>query len=655
MNVFKWILVVAILGAYSAPNAAESNHVSVSHYEPLQKLVLRSTSNSGSQKAQPGGPVNLSFDALGKSFDLQLEPNANLLSATSRNALAAGVDVYRGQLAGVDDSWVRIVVFNDVPRGLIWDGNEMFAIEAPDDSLLQTDAAVIYRLADTSIAPGRMSCGNASLAGNGAAVYSKLLGELGATVAQAQGAVSELNMGIIGDFEFTTARGGDVLAAAAITTRLNNVDGIFSQQLGVQITVQTLETFSGSADPFTDETDASALLDEVAVYRVGTPAQNMNGLTHLYTGRSLDGTTVGIAYRDALCSSFFGSGLSEGNGSATFDSLVAAHEIGHNFGAPHDGQVGGLCESEPETFIMAPSINGSNQFSPCSKSIMQDRVSAASCIAPLPSIDMSVELNGQVSTLLIGASTDLIYDLSNNGSLPATTVAADFTIPSTLTVNSVVVSSGSCSSGAGTVSCTLGDVPGFSSRTVTISTTPTSVGDGTLSASVTADVDDRLDNNTEALQVTVNPAVDLAVNTPTSVSVNLDQSTTVSGTLDNLSQFDATGVDLSVTVNDDLRINSASWSIGSCTVTAQQIDCQSSNFAAQSSATVSIGVTGIDTGSKGYTLTLSSNEADADPRNNSVTGSVQVNEANGDEGGGTTGPLFLCLLGLITLIFRRRP
>ena len=211
----------------------------------------------------------------------------------------------------------------------------------------------------------------------GTQALEELVGELGIK-AEADGAIDELSLGVIGDFEFTNAKGGDAAAAAAITTRLNNVDGIFSSQLGIQITVNTIETFSSAAaDPFTDQTDASLLLDEVSDYRSATPAQNSNGLTHLYTGKDLDGTTVGIAYTGALCSNFFGTGLSEGNASATFDSLVAAHEIGHNFGAPHDGEAGSACEAEVGDWLMSPRLNGSDTFSQCSIDEMSDDIARA--------------------------------------------------------------------------------------------------------------------------------------------------------------------------------------------------------------------------------------------------------------------------------------
>ena len=460
-------------------------------------------------------------------------------------------------------------------------------------------------------------------------------------------------MGAVGDFEFTNSKGGDAAAATAITTRLNNVDGIFSQQLGVQINVTTIDTFSTSNDPFTDEREASGLLDELSTYRSTTPAQNSNGLTHLYTGRDLSGTTVGIAWTGALCSNFFGAGLSEGNGSPTFDSLVAAHEIGHNFGAPHDGQSGSACESETGSFIMAPQLNGNDQFSSCSIAEMSDDIAGASCISALPSIDMQVALSGS-ATVLFGASTVISYDVTNNGTLDATNVVADITLPANLTLDSVSASTGTCTSGAGTVNCALGDVPGTSNRTVDITATPTILGAGMISAMVSADTDDRPGNNQETVQLTVDPAVDLVANAPTGASVKLNKSTAIGATLENRATLAATGVILTVDLGNALQATAANWSIGSCTVLSQQVTCQAATFAAQSNSTINVTATGITAGNPRITVTLSSLETDLVPSNNSGSGRIEVKDPDDSSGGGATGPWFLCLLAGLTAVRRSR-
>ncbi len=650
MKALKWTLAVAILIVSSTVFAAASKNVVVSYFEPLQRMSSGSTA--------------LSFDALGRTFDLQLEPNDRLLSRLSRDGLTDGIDIYRGTLAGDPDSWVRIVVYDGMPRGIVWDGKEMFAIEAPGDSSLQITTPVIYRFADMFIAPGTMTCGVESLPASAMSTYNKLARELAAatntTAAQGPGAVKEITVYAIGDYEFTQDMGGDVGAALAITTRLNNVDGIFSQQVGVQISIAApIETHTDSNDPF-NESDPALLLDELSEYRNGSLTQEMYGLTHLYTGRDLLSTTVGIAWRGALCQDYFGAGLSQGSSitGPTIDSLIAAHEIGHNFNAEHDGQTMSSCELEPEDFIMAPAVSfGNDTFSACSVGVMEAWAAApsSSCVTALATVDMSIALLGQSATVLLGANTVLSYDISQNGFEDATGVTAAFTLPVTLSLDSVTTTLGSCISGAGgVVNCDLGDVPGLSNNTIDITATPTAVGVGMLSAMVSSDSDpdERPDNNQVDLQLTVDPAVDLVVNTPTAPTIKIDESTTISVVLENRSILPVIGATLTVTLSNGLQINSATWSIGTCTIAIQQIDCLAANFDAQSSSTLSIGVTGISTGSKSYTVALSSNQAEANPGDNSVSGTVRVNSPK--DSGGAAGPMFLWLLAMFSVLARRR-
>jgi len=639
-----------------ASSAVHAGDVTVSHFEKLQRLELRRTVMAAAQPPPEEASADvedytetLTFDALSRSFELQLKPNHRLLTRAARRALPEGIALYRGRLAGKDGSWTRIVISNGVPQGLIWDGEQMFAIEAPEAGAVSSTSPMIYRLADTHVAPGTMSCGAARASASGASMYAGLVGELSAATAKATGANSEIRVSAIGDYEFTNRFGPT--AATAIAARLNNVDGIFSEQLGVQITVDTIETFTDPEDdPFTDTTDSDDLLEKLGFYRRDTPLHNSHGLTHLYTGQVLDETTVGIAYLDALCHPRFGAGLSEGRpGTLTFDSLIAAHEIGHNFGAPHDAEEGSDCEAEPDTFLMAANLNGSDQFSQCSIEQIQPRIAAASCIASLPTVDITVSLDGTLSEVPLDSDETLNFEVMNVGTEPASNVAVEISLPDNMTLNSVSPAA-SCTSGAGLVDCQLGDMAGGGLATITLETTATSTGSGAFVATVTADADDNAANNQETVQFTVVPSVDLVVNAPGGVQVNVDQSTSVSIDLENLSALGATGVELSVSLINGLQANSASWPLGSCTVAAQQVDCGTDDFAAQSATILDINLTGTTAGQRSYTVSLSSTEADSNSANNSATGAVTVNAVatgtSDDGGGGSLGLLFLSLLSL---------
>jgi hypothetical protein len=651
---------LVFLGLTSHAFGAAVEGITLSHFEPLGRLEIDGL-GSGQQKAGLAGPVALRFDALGRTFELQLEPNANLMAAMDGVQDFGDAIPYRGRLTGVEGSWAAVTIRNGMPAGLVFDGEALYALEAPGDAIVDTNSPIAYRLADVTLAPGAMSCATGTAATSGSAMFKAVVSELDTGVAQAPGADSEITVGAIGDSPFTSDKGST--AAADILARLNIVDVIFSEQLGVQIRVPVIDIFDSADDPFTGTADPGLLLNEVRDYRFATASQRNQGLTHLYTGRNLDGTTVGIAYQGALCNSRFGAGLSEGRGSPNFDALVAAHEIGHNFGAPHDGEAGSPCESQTGDWLMSPRVSGSDQFSACSIQQMQDDIAAAACITDLPSTDISVAFRGSAATALFGGTDNIVVDVVNNGTEPSVNVAVDISLPNNVTLNSATSPAGGCQSGAGSVSCQLGDVAGAAATEIDLEITGSVVGSDTFSAVVSADVDDQAGNNQDALQLTVEPAVNLAINTPPSSQVTLNGSTSLSITFENRAALDASGVTLSIALNAGLRANSASWSIGSCSVAAQQIDCQAGQFDRQSNASLTLNVTGVAEGSKNYTVTLASAEADTDASDNSVQGNVRVNVPGGgggsdDEGGGSAGWLLLALLaGLSTrrALWIRRP
>ena len=119
MRAFRLTVACIVFSISSVSLGAHTDGIFLSHYEPLQRLTIQTGIGEFDQKLQAAGPVNLSFDALGWSFDIQLEPNTRLLPAESRAVLAGGVTPYRGQLTGKPGSWARIVIAGGMPRGLI--------------------------------------------------------------------------------------------------------------------------------------------------------------------------------------------------------------------------------------------------------------------------------------------------------------------------------------------------------------------------------------------------------------------------------------------------------------------------------------------------------------------------------------------------------
>ena len=369
-----------VAGLTLLSSAAAENKFAITYQEQLQQFQIGPAASIGKQAVSADAGRSMSFDAFGRRYDIELQENRSLLSGAQRERVADRFNIYRGDVAGMNGSWVRLVVADDLPRGMLWDGVEFWAIDVDHNPSTGIAKPFMYRLSDMEIPDGALACSDVGITKNAGEMAKAVMSDIAENVAQGPGAIEEIEIAVIADYEFTSAKG--LNTELELMTRMNNVDGIFSMQLGVQLSVTSAPTtFPTNNDPFTDQLDSGTLLDELSDYRDATPTQYANGLSHLFTGRNLDTSTVGIAYTSALCSRRFGAGLTQATHNVMTDSLIAAHELGHNFGAPHDGTSGSACESETGDFIMAPRINGEDQFSSCSISQMQDDVNRASCLS----------------------------------------------------------------------------------------------------------------------------------------------------------------------------------------------------------------------------------------------------------------------------------
>lgn len=349
--------------------------------------ALNNGEADGRAEARTNAVTRTAFEAFGQLFELELERNDRLiagLSRVDRDEIARNMVLYRGKLQGNDASWVRLTRSKTGYTGMIWDGAEAYIIDTSDAVAAALDTApgggepytLIYRLADMTLVEAQCALEPQAKPVHD---YARLAQHLQDVVPQSLRAASErLNVAVVADRRFTQANGSG--ARSAVIARMNVVDGIFSDQVGVEINVSEVRTLSsdGSLTSFS----AGTLLDQFQDFVSGSGFSNP-GLSHLFTGRDMNGSTVGIAYLSALCSNSFGIGLSQIRGTGTAGALIVAHEMGHNFGAPHDNQGGSACASTPGNFLMNPFINGSDEFSQCSLGRIQPNVNAASCITPI--------------------------------------------------------------------------------------------------------------------------------------------------------------------------------------------------------------------------------------------------------------------------------
>jgi hypothetical protein len=344
------------------------------HSEDLRPALTR---------ASKGGAATLEFTAFGRDFRLQLNSNQRL----AQFAAGSSVQLYKGTLEGVAGSWARISIHDGLPRGMIWDGHELFIVDAAAEGVNYGAAGtVMFKLSDAVLEQGVSFTGDmVEIPRDPAEAYGAMIGELRARMqAQAGVATEAVEISVLGDAAYLARFADETQARDALLTRLNNVDGIFSSQLGVELQVVSVDLAGDLSSDLSATTDSSALLADLGQLRQRSRALSATGLTHLFTGRDLNGDNAGIAYTLALCSPRYAASLTMAHTSATLDTLITAHEIGHVFGAPHDGTE--RCASTPQDgHIMAATLDSSvTTFSQCSLDQIEAVIDSYSCVVALP-------------------------------------------------------------------------------------------------------------------------------------------------------------------------------------------------------------------------------------------------------------------------------
>jgi hypothetical protein len=617
-----WVVAVVAL----APSVAAANDDGragrILYFEPLR--ALPATASTGQLKAS-NSQRQLHFDAFGRRFDISLGANERLMLSKPENSQ---LQLYRGSLDGIAGSWVRLATKGDVLHGMIWDGTQLYAIEPVAevrDALAQplpADApqTIVFRLADVTIDQGAAACATESSPTKGSDAFKELATELknSSVAMQAMGATRRLDVSALSDAQFRERYDNEEDARDAILTRLNNVDGIFSSQLSIEIHVASLSVPTAATDQLSAATVPNTLLRELALLRKRTPELNSKGLTHLFTDRDLDGTTIGIAYLDSVCDTQNAVGLTESR-NVWLDSLVAAHEMGHNFGADHDGDSQGSCPNAPSFgFLMGPIVSGTDDFSQCSLTRMRQVTQHASCITSLPPANIHIPSNLGVARRQLGAVVKWQLPITNVGGIDSRNVHAELTLPTTLTIIDASVMGGSCTSGGGAVDCVLGDIAGGNGRTIELELDGNSAGSHAVSAHISADQDLDHSDNDGAGTILVEAPADVSVKLRGPTNAMANERFTISFDIENVAADNAGTVTVKIDVPDGATISSASLPNGTCTSDAASIECTVAPLSAGAKASGSMSLTAWAEGSAALHAVVSGNYFDTNNSNDTA-------------------------------------
>ena len=390
-----WLCVAALSLGLQAPTAKAN----AQGLEPQQFDVEYFDADALEEAVEAG--VAYTLQCHGKTYELLLEPS-NLRSERFR-VVKGGEEtaalwyappprIYRGTVVGEPESVVRIGTGPDGIRGCIKSLDGWTFIEPLDGS---TDTSGGTAAASMEDAP------SAHRIYTDAAIDPSFLGECVAELppgeAHAEAHVEDhdpshtidleslegpeiesaslrvLELAIDADVEYYDKFGDD--SQSEIESILNVVDGIFQAELDLRLEIVMVRIWDVEPDPY-ESTSSNTMLQELRNYWNANETAVSRDLTHLFTGKNLDGSTVGIAYVGVACSTSVGYALSQDLSSQVLMPILVAHELGHNLGAGHD-----VTGTTPR-YVMYPSLGISNldEFSEESELQIDGFVAGVSCL-----------------------------------------------------------------------------------------------------------------------------------------------------------------------------------------------------------------------------------------------------------------------------------
>ena len=254
----------------------------------------------------------------------------------SRTLPPQPVHTFKGILAGGEDTRGRFNLVDGGVEGVVYAPEGWVYVEPLRNYLPGASAGELVIYTQSDIQPGEaLKCG-VSLPKRLQRGVEQMTAQVEATTPTKY----EFDIATEADYEYVQALGGAVAANREIEGILNQVEGVYQNELLLQLRISFQNAWTTVNDPYT-ATNVFDLLDEfVAYWNANFAADQDYDLAHLWTGTDHD-VPQGVAYQSVACGDrSLSYGLSKRRGNYFLDRYrTPAHEIGHNLGASHPNEV----------------------------------------------------------------------------------------------------------------------------------------------------------------------------------------------------------------------------------------------------------------------------------------------------------------------------
>jgi len=258
----------------------------------------------------------------------------------------------RGSVNGYPDSIVAASLMDDGLHARVRLSNDVEFWMEPIGDRVKGAASNSYAFYFTSdIIGSGGTCGAADHMDVGKVLEMLAVDQDANEVANLGDVICTTQLGVDTDYEYYQDWGSNT--ESRIEQVVNAINTQYEEDVALTFEITTIIVRSSSNDPYTS-TQAEVLLEQFRSEWQSNQGGIQRDLAHLFTGKSIQNGTIGIAWLGAVCTSN-GYGLAQSDCCGSFGCTtdLSAHEMGHNFGAGHCN-----CTS----YTMNPYLVCANQF-----------------------------------------------------------------------------------------------------------------------------------------------------------------------------------------------------------------------------------------------------------------------------------------------------
>ena len=334
------LLALSLAGAALPLHAAPAPRVATGQVDRYIQQYELVTIDTRALAARVAASQPIEIEAGLERFEIALVPNdlraagyravETLEDGSLRDLPEMAVTTFAGDVLNREGATARFTIDERGVQGLILDGAEKIFVEPLLNYSLAAGPSdyLVYRGSDVrpDVEPG--TCGTTAAQRIASAVESV------ADEVEKQERSYTVKIATETDNEYVSALGSASAANSEIMSILNQIDGVYETEVGISFEVTLQNTYSGS-DPYS-ATNPIAMLEELRDRWNARMTGVRRDLVHLWTGRDVDGATVGVAYIGVVCTTpTYAYGITQRYQSAPQKFILTAHEIGHNFNACH--------------------------------------------------------------------------------------------------------------------------------------------------------------------------------------------------------------------------------------------------------------------------------------------------------------------------------